>query len=371
MQIKNLFMFFVSLVLLELTSIASDVKDTMSFGADTYSDNANVQVYSPTFSIFKKLSNQWMVGLKMRIDAITAASISNGSNGNHVDAVTGASSNSKLFDDTRYAPTLLATYDDGDNLLSFGAYYSKEVDYDGKSLFVNYVRQLNEQNTALGIGVSQSFDKWSPIFKRNLPRDNRNEGKIDLSINQLISPILSVQAVYSHMTSQGFLSSPYHFVLQDKFAKFENYPDTRTGDAVALKGVSLLSTRNSINLSYRYYKDDWGISSHTINGEILHDVSRNFTTGLRLRYYTQTKADFVKQVGAYAVTDKYFAVDYRTSAFDSYTIGIPFIYNMRGSSKLTASVDYYQTSNNAHIKDWYGVSSIQAVFTTLTYSFDY
>jgi hypothetical protein len=315
--------------MLEVTAIASDIKDTMSFGINTYSDNTDVQVYSPTFSIFKKLSDQWMVGLKVRIDAISAASISNGSDGNHVDAVTSASSNNKLFDDTRYAPTLVATYDDGDNAVSFGGYYSNEIDYVGKSLFVNYKRELNEQNTALGIGISQSFDKWSPIFIRQLPKDNRNERKIDISINQLISPTLSVQAVYSHINSRGFLSSPYHFVLQDNFAKFENYPDSRAGDALALKGVYLLNANNSINLSYRYYKDNWKISSHTINGEILHDFSKNFTSGLRLRYYTQTKSDFVKPVGTYLATDKYFGVDYRTSAFNSFTIGVPFIYTMQ------------------------------------------
>ena len=371
MQIKNLMMFFASLLLLEITSIASDLKDTMSFGVNSYSDNADVQVYSPELSIFKTLSSQWMVGLKMRIDAISAASIKNGSNASHVDAVTGASPNDKPYDDIRYAPTLMATYENGDNLLSFGAYYSSEIDYEGKAVFVNYVRQLNEQNTAIGIGISQSFDIWKPVFSRNLPTDNRNESKVDISINQLISPTFSMQAVYSHMYSEGFLSSPYHYVSQTNFAKFENYPNTRSGDAFALKGVYLLNENNAMNLSYRYYKDNWDISSHTINGEVLHDVTNKFTTGLRLRYYTQTKANFAKDVGGYSLTDEYFAVDYRMSAFDSYTIGVPFIYDMKNGSKLTASIDYYQTTDNAHIQDWYGVSSLSALLTTLTYSFDY
>lgn len=371
MQIKYIISLFLSLLILELTSLASDLKDSVSFGIDTYTDNADVQVYSPTLSLFKKVSNQWMLGFKMRIDAITAASITNGSNANHVDAVTGASSNGKLFGDVRYAPTLLATYENGDNMLSFGAYYSQEVDYIGKAVFVNYVRQLNEQNTAIGIGISQSFDKWSPVFKRNLPKDNRNEGKIDLSINQLISPTSSFQMVYSHMLSEGFLSSPYHFVSQTTFARFENYPDRRVGDAFALKGVYMFNKNNSMNLSYRYYLDNWGIHSHTINGEWLHDISKNMTTGLRLRYYSQTKSNFTKSVGAYNLNDKYFVVDYRMSAFDSYTVGVPFIYKMKHNSKVTLSLDYYQTSSNAYIKQWYGVDSLSALFSTCTYSFSY
>ena len=372
MSLKYLIITVLSLLLLEVNTLASSLKDSMSFGVNTYNDNADVQVYSPTFSLFKKVSHKWMLGFKMRIDTISAASIKNGANGGHVDTVTAASSAEEaLYDDIRYAPTLMATYDDGENLLSFGAYYSTEIDYTGTSVFMNYVRQLNEQNTAIGIGFSQSFDKWHPVYDRALPKDNRNERKIDVSINQLITPEFSMQAVYSYMYSEGFLSSPYHYVLQDNLAKFENYPDTRVGHAFALKGVYLLNPQNAMNFSYRYYFDDWDISSHTANIEELHDFSSKFTSGLRLRYYTQTKSNFVQDIGTYQVNDSYFATDYRMSAFDSYTIGVPFIYKRNNGDKVTASIDYYQTTDNEYVKSWYGVNHISAVFTTLSYEFDY
>ena len=372
MSLKYLLLSFLSLIFLEVSSLASSLKDSMSFGLNTYNDNAEVQVYSPTFSLFKKVSHKWMLGLSMRVDTISAASIYNGANGSHVDAVTAASSSeSDLYDEIRFAPTLMATYEDSENLLSFGAYYSSEVDYTGTAIFMNYVRQLNEQNTALGIGFAQSFDKWDPVFDRALAKDNRNEGKLDISINQLFTPRFSMQAVYSYLFSEGFLSSPYHYVLQNNMAKFENYPDTRVGHAFAFKGVYLLNNTNAMNFSYRYYFDDWDIASHTLNIEELHDFSSQFTSGIRFRYYTQTKSNFLQDIGSYQVTDKYFATDYRMSAFDSYTIGIPFIYKRKNGDKVTASIDYYQTSSNDYIKTWYGVSSISALFTTLTYEFDY
>ena len=372
MSLKQIFYSLFSLLLLEATTLASNLKDSVSLGFNSYVDNADVQVYSPTLSLFKKVSTHWMLGVKMRIDAITAASILNGANGGHTDIVTGASrKEDNPFDDIRYAPTAMATYDDGDNTLSFGAYYSKEVDYEGKSVFANYVRQLNEQNTALGIGLSQSFDKWNPVFDRALPKDNRNETKIDFSVNQLITPEFSMQAVYSYLYSQGFLSSPYHYVLQDDIAKFENYPDKRSGHAFALKGVYLLNRANAMNFSYRYYSDDWDIHSHTASIEELHDFSAKLTSGLRLRYYSQSAANFIKPIGNYTLNDNYFATDYKMSAFDSYTIGIPLIYKASRKSKITASLDYYQTTKNEFIKSWYGVDSLSAVFTTLTYEFDY
>ncbi len=359
--------------MLGINSLASELKDKVSIGFNTYSDNGDVQVYSPTFALFKKVSSEWMVGFKMRVDAISAASIRNGSNPTTVDAVTSASSNEDIFDDKRFAPTLMATYESGDDILTFGGYYSSEVDYTGKAVFVNYIRQLNQQNTALGIGISQSADKWEPVFDRELPRDNRDESKIDLSVSQLISPTFSIQLVYSHMNSEGFLSSPYHYVVQDNFAKFENYPKTRVGDAFAFSGVYMINDDYATNFSYRYYTDDWGIDSHTVNVELLRDFGSSFTSGIRFRYYTQTKSNFSKEIGTYTLDDTYFAIDYRMSAFDSYTVGIPFIYRPKGYEdvKVTASIDYYQTNDNEYIKSWYGVNNLQAISTTFNIEYGF
>jgi len=276
-------------------------------------------------------------------------------------------------DKTRFAPSFLVAYDDGENALSGGLYYSSENDYEGKAFFASYVRQLNEDNTAVGIGISQSFDKWQPIIKRELPRSDRKEGKVDLSINQLIDPTLSLQLVYSYMYSEGFLSSPYHYVVQDSFARFENYPETRTGNAVAFKGVKLLTEATSVNFNYRFYSDSWAIKSHTMGVEFFHDMSDSLTMSVRARYYTQSKASFSNAVGSYIKANRYFAVDYRMSAFDSYDVGLSAIYKPDALSdwKLSASADYYQTSDNSYIKNWYGVNALQAVYTSLKVDYSF
>jgi len=370
--IKTIFISFM-LLMPFLKSYASSLKDSVSVGVNTYSDNGDVQVYSPTFSLMKTVGKNFLVGVKMRVDAIAAASIRNGYSPVVVDAVAGASPSEGNFDEMRYAPTFLLAYEDENNAASGGFYYSTENDYIGKAIFLNYTRQLNEQNTAIGIGFSQSDDKWEPIYDRDLPRDDRAERKIDFSINQLLSPTASIQFVYSNMYSEGFLSSPYHSVVQDDFAKFENYPETRSGHAFAVKGVVLLNDDNSMNYSYRYYTDDWEIDSHTVNLEWLSDFSKTITSGLRVRYYTQTAASFSKEVGAYNVSDEYFAVDYRMSAFDSYDVGIPLIYKPSPTSpyKFTASIDYYQTSDNDYIQVRYNESKLKAIYTSFNMEYEF
>ncbi len=376
MQIKKLIAGLLTLVPIA-KGFASGAKDEVGVGFDTYFDNGNVQVYSPTFEFLKKVAQKILIGVKARIDAISAASIRNGGRPTQLDAVTGASAK-EGFDDTRYAGSLFGTYDDGENTITVGGYYSTEIDYKGLSVFANLIKQFNEQNTILGLGFSQSFDKWQPVFKRNLPKDYRRERKIDLSLTQLLSPTAMVQLIYTDLYSVGFLSSPYHYIILDNFAKFEKYPDTRKGQAFTFKVVKLLTEEISSNLSYRYYKDDWGIKSHTINVELLRDMTEDLTMGIRYRYYTQTKAKFAKPITQYKLTDKYYAVDYRMSKFSSNTIGLSFIYKPKGNFliswdrvKFEGSADYYFTSNNEYIKNWYGKNNLQAVFTSFLMKYEF
>ena len=368
MQIRKIFSLFAAL--LPVKAFASSLEDKATLSFDFYADNTEVEVYSSTFGFFKTITRKFLIGIKMRIDAISAASIRNGGSPARTDAVTGATR--RTFDDVRYAPTLLGVYDDGDNTFTFGIYYSTERDYTGRSIFANYTRQLNLQNTAVSVGISQSFDEWNPAFKRNLPRNDRKERKVDVSITQLLSPTSMVQLSYSNIYSEGFLSSPYHYILRNDFALFERYPETRQGHAFTFRFVKLLNEPTSVNFYYRYYTDDWGIDSHTFDVKLLRDLSEDFTVGIRYRYYTQGKADFAKDIQDYSLTDKYIAVDYRMSSFNSNTTGILFIkkFGLKGI-KLKGAINYYWTSSNDYIKHWYGKESIKAWFgsISLDYSF--
>ncbi|MDQ1339842.1 MAG: hypothetical protein QG567_997, partial [Campylobacterota bacterium] len=73
--------------------------------------------------------------------------------------------------------------------------------------------------------------------------------------------------------------------------------------------------------------------------------------------------------------DEYFASDYRMSAFDSYMLGVPLIYKFSiegfDDIKLTASVDYYWTSNNDYVKNWYNEDNIKAVSTTIMFDYQF
>lgn len=379
MRVKSAILLIVFCLIPLAVLQAEGPKDRLEITFDSYSDNAGATILSPGLSIYKKISEKFMLGAKMRVDAITSATKAYGGRIKNIDAVTGATP-ANNFDETRFAPSLTGIYTAGDDSASFGGYYSSERDYKGKAVFANYTRQFNEQNTALGIGISQSFDKWQPKWKRELPNNNRDETKLDLSVSQFLSPTLTAQLIYTYMHSRGFLSSPYHYLVTDNYAAFERYPADRTGNAVALRFVKLLNEPASLNFAYRYYTDNWGISSHTLNLELYRDVLSNLTMGARYRYYTQTGSDFMKDLSAYSRNDENVAVDYRQSSFNSNTVGLMAIYKPDWKNftlldlnkvKIKASCDYYMTSGNGYIQYWYSKDRIRAVFTSLNLAYEF
>ncbi|MBF0404911.1 MAG: DUF3570 domain-containing protein [Nitrospirae bacterium] len=358
---------------------AEGLKDKVTLSYDFYGDNGDVRVYTPAIAIYKKITERFLIGVKMNVDAVTAATIYRGSRRGKVDAVTAATP-MRLFDDVRYAPSLFGTYNDGDNAFTLGGYYSTERDYTGRSYYANYVRQLNEQNTALGIGIAQSFDKWRPGLNRQLPRYDKGETKVDLSASQILSQTFTAQLIYTFMNTNGFLASPYEYLTTDTFTLYERYPSSRTANALTLKLVKLIDDPMAVHFSYRLFKDSWDITSHTFNAELYRDLSSTFTIGAKYRYYTQTKANFMKSIDDYIRTDQYIAVDYRQSAFSSNTIGIMAILKPQTTEtglidfnkmKLKGAINYYWTSPNDYISYWYNVNRLQGVFTSFSVDYEF
>ncbi|MBF0518302.1 MAG: DUF3570 domain-containing protein [Nitrospirae bacterium] len=374
-------LFLSVLVLLSLAVLsAEELKDKISLGYDFYTDSGNTKVYSPNIGIFKKITGNLLIGGKFSVDAITSATMYNGGRKKTVDAVTSATRKHGTFDEVRYAPNFFTMYKDYENTLTLGGYYSTERDYTGRSIYANYTRLLNEQNTALGLAVSYAFDKWHPSFARALSTDDRNEAEIDMSVTQLFSPTFSGQLIYSFIDKDGYMASPYYYLTTSTFTVFERYPQQRIGHALALKLVKALDPLTSLHFKYRLYTDTWDINAHTFEAELYREISKTVTLGARYRFYTQGAADFMKPISQYKRDDQYIGVDYRYSAFDSNTVGLALILKPKTAEtafidlskmKIKCSADYYVTSKNDYIRYWYNMDRMRALFTSVTIDYEF
>jgi len=359
--------------------MAEGIKDQVITSFDYYSDNVGVQVYSPLIGLTKRLSEHWGLNASFRADAISAASMRNGNgkvkDGVIVDAVSGASGRLG-FDDFRVAPTVSFLYESGDFSANFGSYYSNEVDYDALAGFASLSYGFNDANTIISLGGSYEKAKWSPTTNRVLyPTDEKTQMQGNASIMQLINPTSYLQLRFSYIKQDGFLASPYHYLINDTIAQFDRYPTLRTSYATALQYVNEIHDDISLHLEYRYYTDDWDMKSHTVQGQVFYSPMDNLMLGTRLRVYNQSKASFVKRLNDYAYDDAFIVSDYRLTDLQTQTLGLSLSYRPGffedENIVIKMSYDWFETDQNAYIENWYGESKIKANIANIALTYDF
>ncbi len=351
-------MLVIAIAIPPTTVFASGIDPGLMASFHTYFDDTNLTIYSAKAELTQRLSDRFGLGASLGVDAISGASPSS-----DIDASSADESSTRVY------PSLRIIYEDRNNMGTVGGYYSFESDYTGRSVFADYTRLMNRQNTALGASLSQSFDRWKIS---RLDPDKREERSFSLFFSQDLSQKAHARLVWTGYHAEGFLANPYRFIDFGATRVFERLPGTRDGDAFALKVVTLLNDPTSLHVGYRYYIDDWSISSNTIDITVYRDISPRWTLGGRFRIYSQSEADFVKPISAIGSGDSEIGIDYRYTSFDSYTAGVEFLFKPRsGPAGMKGGLDVYTTSSNEHINYWFGQDRITAVTMSFGLEYDY
>jgi hypothetical protein len=77
---------------------------------------------------------------------------------------------------------------------------------------------------------------------------------------------------------------------------------------------------------YRYYADDWGISSSTASLDIPIKVGKGFTIYPGYRYYQQTASDYFAPYSQHLSTEEFYTSDFDLSDYtaNQYSFGISY-----------------------------------------------
>ena len=358
--------------------LAYTLSDRVGMSLDFYSDNVGVYIISPVYKLSKTLSKHWGLVTSFRIDAITAASIRNGSGNGYnavvADALTGASGRAG-FEDVRIAPTLGMVYEKENVSVSFGRYLSNEIDYDVSSNYLTMKYAMNKANTVISYGVSNSYEGWNPSISRNLAVSTKETQEQKWSITQLVTPKSYVQIRHSSSSSEGFLSSPYHYLDGGTFVRYDAYPGVRESEALAFLFVQQFGDTFAVHGSYRQGSDSWQMESETAELKLFYDLFDNTVIGLKARSYTQTNAYFTKKIDDYTQSDTYIATDYRLRALGTTTFGFSVSYKPESLEDknfvFNSSFNYFSTDKNNYIESWYGTPQIRAFYMTFGIGYDY
>lgn len=291
--------------------------------------------------------------------------------------------------------------------LGFNA--SKEYDYLSLGISGAYSRDFNNKNTTLTTALAFNNDTVEPegdipteLSPMRAQGDTNREGGDDsktitdflVGVTQVVSRNTLVEVNYSYGLSDGYLNDPFKIVtvvdsagLPDNSALlninsdalayvYEKRPDSRQRNSLFFRTAHHL-TKDVVHVSYRYFWDDWGITSNTFDFKYRYQMASSYLEP-HVRYYMQDEADFYRHnlvqgtdvdAGGNVLVDEV-SSDSRLSKFTTTTIGLKYGYTLAKNSELTVRGEFMQQSfDDGSITSGEETPDLDAIILNVGYSF--
>ncbi|WCO03511.1 DUF3570 domain-containing protein [Psychroserpens ponticola] len=255
--------------------------------------------------------------------------------------------------------------DDRNDIWSAKISISSEYDYFSAGVGGSYTKLFNEKNTELSVNANVYIDTWNAIYPTELrpfgengnglnnslftqntitgntnynPRfsefkdEGRNSYSLGFGFSQILHKNVQGSLALDFVQQQGLLSTPFQRVYFNDVANsfidnfqladaIERLPDSRIKVAVGGRLNWYLNETFTVRTFYRYYFDDWGISSHTASIEVPIKITDKFTLYPSYRFYNQTAADYFRPYESALSTDEFYTSDYDLSEYSANQIG--------------------------------------------------
>jgi len=207
------------------------------------------------------------------------------------------------IDDTRYDLSADLDYYLEDAKDTFSAGFSKEQDYLSVHGGLGTERSYFDKNTTFSASGAFSYDWIEPNNPGlSLARPSAGEKySIDLfgGLSQLLTRASAVQFTANFKFSDGYLSDPYKAIRgagpSDGILS-DRRPDQKHQGSLMLRYRHHFEmtewTAGSFHVDYRFYADDWSVTSHTFELAWHQSFFGWLTISPGARYYSQSKADF-------------------------------------------------------------------------------
>src|SRR5271154_4681182 len=258
--------------------------------------------------------------------------------------------------------------------LSVGAKLSDEHDFFSVTVNASIAHDFNEKNTTLSFGISNEYDRLSPIGGAPVPGSDyalleKTGGKTKdgvgalLGVTQVMTRIWLTEFNISVDRFKGYLNDPYKITSIIDSAgdttgyEFENRPDQRTRKSAYWENRVGWSEQLSTALSLRYMSDDWSVRSDTAQLHLRWVwADRDRYIEPTIRWYRQTEANFYTPFisGAETSTTGYQSSDSRLGPFHALTYGVKFAKKLAGpgasgGSEISVRAEYYQQTYNVRV----------------------
>ncbi len=326
-----------------------------------YNENGRISVTKAVATVKGVISDDDSVTLKTVYDTMSGATPSGtvinkagnisftGASGGGV-ATSGKVDSLAKFDDTRIGLSLDWDHQ-ASRLLSylFNGAVSVENDYRSFSLGTTLRREFNHKTLTLTAGLAGTYDQIFRVGSGDTPGQlTRVTDAVSLGQGEktTVDGMVGLTYVINRRTvsqfnlgvslSQGYLTDPYKLVsiTDTDNIEFEQYTEKRPGSRLRYTLTAHINhqefpTNRIYHGSYRFYTDDWGITSHTLKGSVNIALDSETYVEPNVRLYHQSAADFYRN--NFAVSNpglfdpdslpEYLSADYRLDASNAITVG--------------------------------------------------
>ena len=223
----------------------------------------------------------------------------------------------------------------------------------GQNLNNGFFADIDILNQSGDIIDKDGVQVWSPLNTTLLNDKSRNSYSVSFSFSQILSKNAQFSIFFDLVQQKGWLANPMqrvYFADRSNYyvgnaSSIDNYTSPRNTDVFQLAddlerlptsrfkipiGARLnyfINESVSLRTYYRYYFDDWGIKSHTVNLEVpIKFADGKFTLYPNYRFYNQNAADYFAPFESHSSSSKFYTSDYDLSKFDSHQYGLGFKY---------------------------------------------
>ena len=249
------------------------------------------------------------------------------------DKVDLKANSSASYSDTRIYPAVTWNMENEKKgtTLSAGVSSSTEFDYQSFGANIGFSKKTKDRNGEFSAKLQAYFDQVRLIAPEELRNtgvakdegtDNRTTIAGSLSWSQVINKNLQVMVLADLVQQQGFLSLPFYRVyFTDGSVHQEKLPDSRIKVPLGIRANYFLGDRIIIRSYYRFYKDDWGVISHTASLELPVKITPFFSISPFYRFYSQTAVKYFAAYQQHTAQDAYYTSNYDLSKFNSNFLG--------------------------------------------------
>jgi hypothetical protein len=279
------------------------------------------------------------------------------------DMVDLSANTSASYSDIRVYPSLSYTIENEEKGNTIGAGISSSTEYDYQSFGgnVSYSKKTKDRNGEFTAKLQAYIDQVkliNPIELRpeigNGGTEGRNTFAGSLGYSQVVNQNFQLLFQADVVTQQGYLSLPFHRVyFNDGSVHQENLPDSRFKIPLAVRASYFLGDNVIIRAYYRYYTDDWKLTSHTADIEVPLKISPFLSLSPFYRYYTQSAIKYFKAYGEHTGSEEFYTSNYDLSKFNSNFFGLGIrlappngVFGIKHLNMLEIRYGHYDRSTN-------------------------